>query len=125
MRYHESWHKFLNLIKRGEVDESLFECETKNESNFLDMPYSNAVWVAIFKPFTTEIQALIKLVGVMPVSIPLKQIVGNRSASKMTVLNMSYKSADMFYKFYKDTADFINDDGLLAKSFKSEVLQLS
>jgi len=123
MRYHESWHKYMNLLRRGEIPERVYDCEDREESYFIDMPYTNAVWVAIFKPFTTDIQALIKLVGVMPVTMPLKQIVGNRSSTKMTVLNLSYKSADIFYKFYKNTNDLLNDDGLLATSFRSEILK--
>ncbi len=123
IRYHESWHKYLNLMKRGEVT-GTYSCDKKDESYFIDMPYTNAVWVVIFKPFTTEIQGLIKLMGVLPVTLPLKQIVGNRSASKLTVLNMSYKSADIFYKFYGGTDDMLADDGILVKSFKSEILKI-
>ena len=126
IRYHEAWHKYMNLIKRGEVDVySTLECQEKStRTYFLDIPYSNSVWVAVFRPFTTEIQLLIKLTGVMPVNMPLKQVVGNRSASKMTVLNMQYKAADIFYKFYNSTTEFAKDDGLLAKAFRTEVLKL-
>jgi len=128
MRYHEGWHKYLNLVRRGEVNPyegSSKECRNNNNGYFVEVPYSNAVWVAVFKPFTTEIQLLIKLIGVMPVSMPLKQIVGNRSASKMTVLNMSYKAADLFYKFYNNTKEFLDDDGNLATAFRSEVMNAS
>ncbi len=124
MRYHEAWHKYLNLIKRGEIAVNEFSCDDNEEGYFLDMPYSNATWVVIFRPFTTEIQALIKLIGVMPVTMPLKQIIGNRSQSKMTVLNISYKAADIFYKFYKGTDEMLKDNGLLVNSFKREVLKI-
>jgi hypothetical protein len=63
----------------------------------------------------------------MPVTMPLKQVVGNRSQSKMTVLNMSYKAADLFYKFYNNTQEFLKDaesGGLLASSFKKEVMKI-
>jgi len=120
MRYHEAWHKFMNLLRRGEI--SIPGSCTGNTGYFLEMPYANAVWVSVFRPFTTEIQLLIKMVGVMPVTMPLKQVVGNRSASKMTVLNLSYKSADVFYKFYNSTKEFIEDKGLLAESFRNEVM---
>ena len=117
MRYHEAWHKYMNLLRRGEV-----QIETKTHGYFIDMPYSNAVWVAVFKPFTTDIQLLIKLMGVMPVTMPLKQIVGNRTTSKMTVLNISYKAADLQYKFYTNTAELLADTGMLSKSFQQEVI---
>ncbi len=125
IRYHEAWMKFLELLKRGEIE--MYppgECRSvdKDRGIFLDMPFSNAVWVAVFQPFTTNIQLLIKLIGVMPVNMPLKQVVGNRSASKMTVLNMQYKAADIQYKFYNGSKEMLEDRGLLVRSFKHEVL---
>ncbi len=126
IRYHEAWFKYLELLKRGEIKmyDSEDECrEANNRGVFLDTPFTNAVWVAVFRPFTTDIQLLIKLVGVMPVTMPLKQIVGNRSASKMTVLNMQYKATDMFYKFYNGTKDMLEDTGELYKSFDREILK--
>lgn len=128
MRYHEAWHKYISLMKSGSlpVDSNLSNCATQplNSSYFIDVPYANAIWVAVFKPFTTDIQLLIKVVGVMPVNMPIKQLIGNRSASKMTVLNMTYKAADMFYKFYDGTEQVYNDSGVLATSFKKEILDL-
>jgi hypothetical protein len=68
---------------------------------------------------------LVKLIGVMPVTMPLKQVIGNRSQSKMTVLNISYKAADLFYKFYTNTDELLSDANSnkksLAASFLSEV----
>jgi len=125
MRYHEAWHKYMNLLRRGEVTVANERSRSGGQSYFVDIPYSNAVWVAVYRPFTSDIQLLIKLIGVMPVTMPLKQVVGNRSASKMTVLNLSYKSADIFYKFYDDTNAFLKDTGELAESFRREVLTSS
>ncbi len=126
IRYHEAWHKYLELLKRGEIKmyENEAECRAADDGRdiFLDMPFSNAVWVAVFHPFTTDIQLLIKLIGVMPVTMPLKQVVGNRSASKLTVLNMQYKAADIHYKFYNGTKDMLEDPGLLYNSFKQEII---
>ncbi len=126
IRYHEAWFKYLELLKRGEIDMyTEKECKDihKGRGIFLDMPFTNAVWVAVFRPFTTDIQLLIKLVGVMPVTMPLKQIVGNRSASKLTVLNMQYKAADIFYKFYNGTKDMLEDPELLFQSFDTEIIK--
>jgi len=125
IRYHEAWHKFMNLLKRGEIKmyDSRAACIEATKGEFLEMPYTNAVWVAVFKPFTTDIQLLIKLMGVMPINMPLKQVVGNRSSTKMTVLNLQYKAADIFYKFYTGSKELLSDtNGKLFKSFKKEVL---
>ncbi len=124
IRYHEAWMKYLELLKRGEVEMyNATECKNANRGPFLDMPFTNAIWVVVFHPFTTDIQLLIKLIGVMPVTMPLKQVIGNRSNSKMTVLNMQYKATDMFYKFYNGSKDMLADDNLLASSFRSEILK--
>ncbi len=125
IRYHEAWMKFLELVKRGEIEMyGEGECRSVEAGRdiFLDMPFSNAVWVAVFHPFTTDIQLLIKLIGVMPVNMPLKQVVGNRSASKLTVLNLQYKATDIHYKFYNGSKAMLEDKGLLVRSFKHEVL---
>jgi hypothetical protein len=126
IRYHVAWFKYLDLLKRGEIDMyTEDECNQTNSTDiFLDMPFTNAIWVAVFRPFTTDIQLLIKLIGVMPVTMPLKQVIGNRSASKLTVLNMQYKAADMFYKFYDGTESMLKDtEGNLYKSFNTEIIQ--
>ena len=128
IRYHDAWTKYLELLKRGDIPDELYsndDCKKGNNGMFLDMPFSNAVWVAVFKPFTFEIQMLIKLMGVLPVTLPLKQIIGNRSQTKLTVLNITYKAADIFYKFYNNFDEFNNDDGILAKSFKNEIIMNS
>lgn len=129
MRYHEAWHKYIDLLKTGALADSgrsITNCASQplNSSYFIDVPYANAIWIAVFKPFTTDIQMLVKVTGVMPVNMPLKQVIGNRSGSKMTTLNLTYKSADMFYKFYDGTDQVYNDQGALAQSFKSEILEL-
>ena len=124
IKYHEAWHKYINLVKSGELTgHKAVDCSgNPNGSYFIDVPYANAVWVAVFKPFTTDISLLIKFVGVMPVNMPLKSVVGNRSQSKMTTLNMMYKASNMFYKFYDGTEHVDTDEGELAKSFKEEIL---
>ncbi len=126
IRYHEAWLKYMERLKRGEIKayNDKTECAAANSRDiFLDMPFTNAVWVAVFRPFTTDIQLLIKLMGVMPVNMPLKQVVGNRSNSKMTVLNIQYKAADMFYKFYNGSKGMLEDKGDLFKAFKAEILK--
>ena len=121
MKYHEAWHKFINLIKEGEIEPNV---KSNPGSYFVDVPYANAIWVAVFKPFTTDIKLLIKIVGVMPVNLPIKSVVGNRSQSKMTTINMMYKSSNIFYKFYDGLEDVNSDTGELATSFKEEVLNI-
>ena len=123
IRYHEMWHKTIELYRRGLA---VTPNETKRDTDilksyFYSVPYLNNIWVlALDVQF--DIKALISLVGVKPVSMPLKSFLGNRSSPKMTVYNINYKASAMFYQFYKDTNDFIkkasDQNNILSKSFK-------
>jgi hypothetical protein len=112
--YHELWYKYIDALKKGYIN---FEASTHKEdtSKFFEVPNFNAVWVAIFKPFTTEINVLIKILGVSPINIPFKQIIGDRSKSSLTTLNINYKSNDMVFQIiqYKNNkiveTDFYNE----------------
>lgn len=104
IRYHESWFKYIDALKKGYVNLPI--SNTDNDKNyFIDVPYFNAVWVVIFAPFTTNIRGLVKIMGVSPINLPIKQIIGDRSKSALTTINQSYKSNDMIYKFFDSDAD--------------------
>jgi len=96
MKFHDAWFKYIDAYKKGLI---YYKDKTTNP-HFISIPYFNAVWIAIFYPFTTDIQCLIKIMGVAPINLPFKQMLGDRSKSTMTTLNFNYKSTDLFWKFY-------------------------
>lgn len=102
-RYHESWFKYIDALKKGYVKS--INKDLKITNKFIDIPYFNAVWVAIFAPFTTNIRGLVKIMGVSPINLPFKQIIGDRSKSTLTTINQNYKSNDMVYKFFDSDDD--------------------
>jgi len=102
-RYHENWFKYIEALKKGYIKNA-----GSSKGDFIDVPYFNAVWVAVFAPFSTDIRCLIKILGVSPINLPFKQIIGDRSKSTLTTINQNYKSNDMVYKFYDK--DEINSD---------------
>ena len=104
IRYHESWFKYIDALKKGYVNLPINSADN-DKSYFIDIPYFNAVWVVIFAPFTTNIRGLIKIMGVAPINLPIKQIIGDRSKSALTTINQNYKSNDMIYKFFDTDAD--------------------
>jgi len=117
-RYHTAWYDYIDYYKKGYIIPSTTFDDT---SEFIDVPYFNAVWVAVFAPFSTNIRCLIKIMGVSPVNLPLKQIIGDRSKSSLTTINQNYKSNDMIFKFYETEGDyaaspffqdFLNDMGV-------------
>jgi hypothetical protein len=102
-RYHESWFKYIDALKKGYIKPDI--PENVDKKYFIDVPYFNAVWVVIFAPFTTNIRGLVKIMGVSPINLPFKQIIGDRGKNAISTINQSYKSNDMVYKFYDSDAD--------------------
>lgn len=106
-RYHESWFKYIDALKKGYINQGT-HAKPRDTDSFIDVPYFNAVWVVIFAPLSTNIRGLIKIMGVSPINLPFKQIIGDRSKSTLTTINQNYKSNDMIYKFYDDEKDYDN-----------------
>lgn len=103
MKYLDCHLQFINGYRKGTIDIQQDDYTTLAGPQFMNIPYFDAVWVVIFKPFSFKIDCVIKIVGVAPVNMPFKQIIGDRAKSNLSSLNVNYKSTDMFYKFYGDT----------------------
>ncbi len=104
-KYHEIWHKSIELIREGLLyvpeDSIRIQGTSLIQSEYLiPNPYSNATFVLLFKAKTFEVTGLIVLFGVMPVNLPFKNLVGDRSGSKVATYTMNYKFMDMQYAFY-------------------------
>lgn len=106
-RYHEAWFKYIDALKKGYIVPNLND---NNQKEFIDVPYFNAVWVILFAPFTTNIRGLIKILGVAPINLPFKQIIGDRGKNTLSTINQNYKSNDMVYKFFENDADRIKSE---------------
>lgn len=105
LRYHETWLKYIDALKKGYVIQPSGKINNSDATEFIDVPYFNAVWIVIFAPFSTNIRGLIKIMGVSPINLPIKQIIGDRSKSTLSTINQNYKSNDMIYRFYENEAE--------------------
>ena len=109
-KYHEMWHKSIELIREGLLyvseDSTKIPGDVAKSDYLIPNPYSNAVYVLLFKPKTYEVMGLITLFGVMPVNLPFKNLVGDRGGSKVATYTMNYKFMDMQYAFYDGWAQF-------------------
>ena len=126
VRYHEAWHKMIELYRRGKFKIGVDSMTSSSSPYFYQVPYSNGMFVLIFDT-EYQVRGLIYLVGIRPVTMPLKQVIGNRSSSKMTVYNISYKLTNMYYKFFSNNTEFFdyisnNNNNILATIFKTQVL---
>jgi len=117
-RYHTAWTQYISLLKKGYIklnDNSI----KKNESYFIDIPYFNSVYVLLFEPFSTKVKGVILIMGVSPINVPFKQIIGDRSKSSLTTISQNYKSNDIFWTLFDTPVDISNSsstDILLKKA---------
>jgi len=107
IRYHEMWIKYIDALRQGYLPNingsngnKRFEPGKTDKEFSVDIPYFNAVWIAIYKPFSTKISGLIKILGVSPINFPIKQVIGDRGKNQLTTINQNYKSNDMVFKFF-------------------------
>ena len=103
MKYLDCHLQFIGGYRKGTIEVPQDDYATLAGPQFMNIPYFDAVWVVIFKPFSFKIDCVIKILGVAPANMPFKQIIGDRAKSNLSSLNVNYKSTDMFYKFYGDT----------------------
>ena len=123
--YHEAWFKYIEACKKGYLTKKTlpkdYTTYKGNHSDyFIDVPYFNAVWVAVFDPFSTNIRGLIKILGASPINLPFKQIIGDRGKNNLTVINMNYKSNDIVYKFFDNEPETV-EKSVLYKEFVKDI----
>lgn len=108
-KYHELWHDYIDAHKKGFIKSGV---KYDKDSYFVDIPYFNAVWVAILKPFTYELLGLVKLMGVTPSNpIPLQDILGQRGQNQLTTYTINYKVVDCIVQMFqgKPSGNFYNE----------------
>ncbi len=116
-KYHAAWNKYIELARKGY---KLGIIPSKDDgADTIDIPYFNAVYVVMFNQFTNKPSGIIKILGVSPVNLPIKQIIGDRSKSSLSTLAQSYKSNDISFSIFDERG--YKDDILwnqFKKSFK-------
>lgn len=104
IRYQSSWIQYIDALKKGYLGPAP---ETSTDlGEFIPTPYYNSVWVIIFDKFGTNIRGIVKIMGVAPVNLPIKDVIGERGQNNLSMVTCNYKCHDMIYEFYesKDSA---------------------
>lgn len=105
--YNVAWFKFIEALRRGDVplredDWTRDEAQAGIET-FIKIPYYNAIWVLIFKPFSTIPIGIFKVMGVTPINLPIQQLVGDRGSPTIGNFTQNFKCNDVIF-------DFIGED---------------
>lgn len=101
-RYHKFWYQYMQAYRKGYIRPNQ-DHKTKSEDFFTEVPYLNAIWIVLFKPFTFDLMGLVKIMGVSPLELPLKDVIGERSNHQLTTYSLSYKAVDTIAQFYGDS----------------------
>jgi len=97
--FHKTWCQYIDDISRGIVDPD-DKYITIGSPEFGEIDYMASAYVARFKP-TSELNwgdlvYIGKAVGLIPVTVPDKEVLGRRDSNELTMLPMSYQCT--FYK---------------------------
>lgn len=123
-KYHEFWIDYIEAHKKGFIPSlSIYS----DSSYFIDVPYYNALWISIFKPFTFELIGLIKLMGISPTGLPLQELLGQRGQSQPTTYNINYKVVDAIIQMFdgKPSGNFYQEFMMQQHSFFEDNLLTS
>lgn len=99
MTYHIAWFKYIEALRRGDIQLIGPDNIDAPTSEFIPMPYYNAMWVLVFKPFTVQPTAIFKLMGVTPINLPIQSLLGDRGAPALGIFNQTYKCNDVIFDF--------------------------
>ena len=95
--YHDLWYKYIKYVKNGEIKRP----DTHTLKYHYEVDYHNSVFVIFFDP-AMHVRIISKIMGVQPVSIPLKEYVGNREKPDIVKPTINYKSTNMMYEVFHD-----------------------
>lgn len=99
MTYHIAWFKYIEALRRGDIELIGSDNIDEPTNEFIPMPYYNAMWVLVFKPFTVQPAAIFKLMGVTPINLPLQSLLGDRGAPALGIFNQTFKCNDVIFDF--------------------------
>ncbi len=108
MTAHVAWFKYIEALRRGDITLSGNDSIDEPGNPLIPIPYYNAMWVLIFKPFTVQPAAIFKLMGITPINMPFQSLLGDRGAPALGIFNQTYKCNDVVFDFVG--GDIISDN---------------
>ena len=96
--FHKVWVEYIDKVTKGSVSPSA-EYLVPGSPNFGSIDYMSSAYVVRLKPVAGQIQMGVdvvyvgKVVGIFPINVPDKEIIGKRDSNELTTLPMNYACA--------------------------------
>lgn len=97
--YHKTWVNYIEDISRGLISPDSKYLDPVG-ANFGEIDYATSAYIARFKPTSSigwgDLVYIGKAVGIFPISLPDKEVIGRRDSNEITMLPFTY--ACTFYR---------------------------
>lgn len=107
--FHNNWVNYIEQVILGYIDPA----EQYIDSGELD--YATSAFVMRFKPDMKSIVYLGKAIGIFPINLPNKEIIGSRQTPQLTTFSINYMCTD-----YREVA-LIGNGSLQSKTFVNDM----
>jgi hypothetical protein len=87
---HNYWVGYIDDLIKGRKDPPE---EYMNEVDSAELCYATSAYIAKFKPDMRTLTYLGKAVGVFPINIPAKEVIGNRQSNELSTVTVNYTCA--------------------------------
>ncbi len=111
---HHTWFHYIEQVLRGEIDPS----SSYIESGELD--YATSAYIVKYKPNMQDMVYIGKMIGIFPINLPNKEIIGSRNQNQVSVYNINYMCTD-YREVVVDNNTQLDSDWILT-DFKNDVL---
>lgn len=121
--YHKVWIDYIDKITKGSISPSDNYLDPKN-SDFGSIDYMSSAYVVRMKPVTgpfmiaEDVVYIGKAIGIFPINVPDKEIIGKRDSNELTTLPMNYACSRYVAQTMDDVGlnswifdDFVSDCG--------------
>lgn len=86
--FHNNWLHYIEQVVLGYME------PTQDYIDSGELDYVTSAYVMRFKPDMASMVYLGKAVGIFPIGLPSKEIIGNRQSPQLTTYSVSYMCAD-------------------------------
>ncbi len=97
--YHKTWVNYIEDVSRGTVSPSAEYMDSEGDK-FGEIDYATSAYVARFRPtsssFWGDLVYIGKAIGIFPIALPDKEVIGRRDSNEITMLPITYSCT--FYR---------------------------